>query len=831
MNDPNKQAKLLGCKCDGCPLAGRPIAWPEPVAAPKLAIFAEGPGRAEERLGRPLVGQSGWLVNTTLSRFGISRNEAHVSNALLCRPDPEQPITPAQWRIALRACSERVLREVRCLPKGTLVILLGGRALQTFTGHKEITRWRGYPVDQTVPLTSWGKDNKQWLEILDDYIVFPTWHPAYILRKPAYLPGWLIDWQRALSFSSGALQEWSWPDRIIHEGPLMVEALRRMQSASSLGVDIEGSGLDPFTSFIRCIGVADDTGAVSVPWEPESPLIRKLVTDILADPAVSVCMHNGNFDMIAFKAAGIEVNGFDFDTLVAHHEVARQMGHDLGLVASLEFPAPRWKSLFKVTDDRKGSVAWDIVDPEDLRRYNCGDAIFTHGLRHRLESRLRDSYMGVQRFSRSMEITHINRQMAEVGVQVDQERREQHRVTLTKEAEQALKTFREQVGQAVDLELFEGDFNPASTAQLRSVFFDHYGCRPRYRTDGGLWAINAITLEEIIADGAEPEDARTAARLLLAWRGWKKLLSTYVEGLPISQDGRVHPNWKKTTLTDRHNSSEPNMQNVPKGPPRTKIGMRDMFVAQKGSFLVAADYGQLEARIQAHRAGELALIDKFNNDPSFDYHGFFATRLFGVDPEKWDPQVEPYKGYRQLTKQFNFGDNYGAAAKTIWKQIVIKAPHFTVKMVEDLQAAKAEQFQAIARMKQADMDSAYYNGWISIPFGGGRFYYYLQRIKPTQLANVPIQGGAAAIINPAMVRVAHRLRWPEEAIVAQIHDELLLRGPDPQRLVDILCEEMPQVIEMDGYSMTYPISASYGTRWSELKDLGVAYKGDRIEVV
>ncbi len=830
MNEQNRQAQLLGCDCANCPLAGRPIAWPEPVENPKLAIFAEGPGSAEERLGRPLVGQSGWLVNTTLERFGLTRAQTHTSNALLCRPDPEQPITPAQWRTALAACNERAKREVRSLPKGTLILLLGGRALQAFTGHKEITRWRGYPAGRGVPLASWGKDNQEWLKILEDYIVFPTWHPAYILRKPAYLPGWLIDWQRALSFASGTLGPWQWPDRIIHEGPFMVEALRRMQSAPSLGVDIEGSGLDPFTSFIRCIGIADDEGAVSVPWEPENLQVKRLTLEVLRDPKIKISMHNGNFDMIAFTAANIEVNGFDFDTLVAHHEVARQMGHDLGLVASLEFPAPRWKSLFKVTDDRKGSVAWDSVDPEDLRRYNCGDAILTHGLRARLSARIKKAFLGSKRFARSMEITHINRQMAEVGVLVDQERRERHRDALTKEADQTLQTFRKQVGQAVDLELFEGDFNPASTAQLRSVFFDHYSCRPRYRTDGGLWAINAITLEEIISDDSEPEEARTAARSLLEWRGWKKLLSTYVVGLPVSLDGRVHPNWKKTTLTDRHNSSGPNMQNVPKGPPRTKIGMRDMFVSQRGSFLVAADYGQLEARIQAQRAGEVSLIERFNDDRDFDYHGFFAAKLFGVPEDEWDLEKPEHRGFRQLTKQVNFGDNYGAAAKTIWKQIVTKAPHFTIKMVEDLQAAKAEQFKAIAQMKQEDMDSAYYNGYIEVPFGGGRFYYYLQKIKPTQLANIPIQGGAAAIINPAMIRVANRLRWPEEAIVAQIHDELLLRGPDPQRLVNILCEEMPQVLTLNGHQMTYPISASVGTRWSELKDLGVAYKGDHLEV-
>lgn len=821
----NEHAKQLGCDCDVCPLRGRPVVGPEYATKrnPRLAIITEGPGKTEEKVGRPLVGGAGKFVNDVLESQEIGRDATHIEHVTMCRPDPETPLTDTQWKQAIQCCRPRLLKSLtEHVPRDTPVLLMGPRALTAFTGHKQLGPWRGYRLTPETPRLAWAKDNPEWVQTYTRWKILPTYSPITILRKPWYLPTLLTDINRLLWDA----REFQWPERVIHEGPRMREILQEWvdEEVSYLGVDIEGSGIDPFTAFIRCIGLSDGDRSVSVPWPCHDQEIALLVRELLRSPATTIVMHNGNFDMIAFEAQGIEVNAFSFDTIVAHHIVAPQVAHDLGFVVSMEENAPRWKAQFKVNDDRKGAEFWDRVDPQDLRLYNCGDALFTARLYPALKKRLAVTHNGERNFEQSMAINHLNRKMSQVGVLVDPDRRAAHREKLTQEVNSTYTLLCEHVGSETTLDMEEEEFKPASTAQLRHLFFEEYGCKPRYRTPGGEWACNAVTLEEIQQDPSEPEEAKKAAALILEWRGWKKLLSTYVEGLPVSGDGRVHPNWKKRTLTDRHNSSDPNMQNIPAGPPKTKMGMRDMFVAPPGLTFVSADYGQLEARIQALRAGEESLLDKFENDPGFDYHGFFAQKLFQIPESEWDADKQPYKGYRGLTKTFNFGDNYGAQPKTIWQHIVTKAPHFTVKMVEDIKEMKAQQFPAIAAMKQRDLDMAYNLGYVEFPFGGDRFYFYMGQVSPTQVANLPIQGGAARIINPAMLRVAARLDWDRgEAIVMQIHDELVLQGPDPDRLLQILKEEMPQRLSIGDYSCDFPISADVGDRWSEMKEVGTYY--------
>src|SRR3546814_8912254 len=84
-----------------------------------------------------------------------------------------------------------------------------------------------------------------------------------------------------------------------------------------------------------------------------------------------------------------------------------------------------------------------------------------------------------------------------------------------------------------------------------------------------------------------------------------KLKSTYTDALQTQinpETDRVHTSFSLAVAqTGRLSSTDPNLQNIPI---RTELGrrIRDAFVAEPGHVILAADYSQIELRIDAHLA-------------------------------------------------------------------------------------------------------------------------------------------------------------------------------------------------------------------------------------
>ncbi|MCW1292845.1 MAG: uracil-DNA glycosylase [Candidatus Parvarchaeota archaeon] len=51
-----------------------------------LMIIGEAPGRNEDLLGRPFVGEAGKLLDKCLKEVGIDRNNSYITNIVKCRP-------------------------------------------------------------------------------------------------------------------------------------------------------------------------------------------------------------------------------------------------------------------------------------------------------------------------------------------------------------------------------------------------------------------------------------------------------------------------------------------------------------------------------------------------------------------------------------------------------------------------------------------------------------------------------------------------------------------------------------------------------------------------
>src|SRR5690606_29165086 len=122
-----------------------------------------------------------------------------------------------------------------------------------------------------------------------------------------------------------------------------------------MSIDIETTGVDPWTIDITRIGFANSTLAISVPWcdwqgvngvRPERTPLDAAIVEATKTALVGgqlKIFQNGIFDRTTFRVHGIECRGPYFDTLYAHQLYSPGTPHDLGFQAGQEFWVPAWK--------------------------------------------------------------------------------------------------------------------------------------------------------------------------------------------------------------------------------------------------------------------------------------------------------------------------------------------------------------------------------------------------------------------------------------------------------------------------------------------------------
>ena len=136
-------------------------------------------------------------------------------------------------------------------------------------------------------------------------------------------------------------------------------------------------------------------------------------------------------------------------------------------------------------------------------------------------------------------------------------------------------------------------FNIGSPKQIQAILFEKLGLPITEKTPTGQPSTAESALEGLVEQHDLP-------RVILEHRALSKLKSTYTDRLPQEIDPdtrRVHTSYHQAVAaTGRLSSSDPNLQNIPI---RTAEGrrIRQAFVAPPGKRLVAADYSQIELRI------------------------------------------------------------------------------------------------------------------------------------------------------------------------------------------------------------------------------------------
>lgn len=356
-------------------------------------------------------------------------------------------------------------------------------------------------------------------------------------------------------------------------------------------------------------------------------------------------------------------------------------------------------------------------------------------------------------------------------------------------------------------ELAGVEFNVNSPKQLGEVLFDKMGLPTRRKTKSG-WSTDAETLESL-------QSYSPIIDIILQYRSYQKLNSTYVEGLlkVVGEDGRIHSTFNQTEArTGRISSNEPNLQNIPI---RTQLGsrLRKFFIPKEGYELADADYSQIELRILSHISGDEAMQEAFLSGQ--DIHRATAAKVNGLPPEMVTPQL------RSAAKAVNFGIVYGIGAFSLSKDIGV-----SVKEADAFIKNYLDNFPGVRDYMESTVAFGREHGYVTTLYGRRRPLPELansnrniQALGERLAMNTPIQGTAADIIKIAMNRVFFRLREEglSSRLILQIHDELIVETApgEEEKVARILHDEMAGAAQL---SVPLDADVHMGSNWLDAKE-------------
>lgn len=318
-------------------------------------------------------------------------------------------------------------------------------------------------------------------------------------------------------------------------------------------------------------------------------------------------------------------------------------------------------------------------------------------------------------------------------------------------------------------ELAGEEFNINSPKQVGNILFDKMQLKSKKKRGK---AKNSTSAEVLTALADEYE----IAKLILDYRKYAKLKSTYTEALPalVSPiDGRIHTSYNQTvTTTGRLSSSNPNLQNIPI---RTEEGnkIRQAFVpSDRANYLImSADYSQIELRLLAHVSEDEHLIEAFNS--GIDVHTLTASKVFEV------PIEEVTKEMRYKAKAVNFGIVYGQS-----KYGLAKALKITPAEAENFINKYFETYPKINEYMSKMVELVEKQGYVETIFGRRRYLdneinspnAIIREFAKRAAINHPMQGSASDLIKLAMIDFSKRLKDNnlKSKLIIQVHDELVI---------------------------------------------------------
>jgi DNA polymerase-1 len=454
---------------------------------------------------------------------------------------------------------------------------------------------------------------------------------------------------------------------------------------------------------------------------------------------------------------GVKVGGKLFDTMLAHYLIQPEIKHNLDFLCEIYLNYQKIPTEDLIGKKGVGQLTMLAVGKEKLRDYSCEDADLTLQLKNALNPEL-DKYDMRKLFEEvEMPLIPVLAHMENAGVRLNTEELKIYAGKLRETITRVEKEIIDLAGE---------DFNVSSPKQLGPILFEKLNIDPNIKKTKTQ---QYPTAEDVLIKLA---DRHPIIQKILNYRGAKKLLSTYVEALPLlinPKTGKVHTSYNQAVAaTGRLSSNNPNLQNIPI---RDEEGreIRKAFIPSGPEFVFfSADYSQIELRIIAALSKDEQMLKAFREN--LDIHAITAAKIYGVTVG--DVSSEQ----RRKAKTANFGIIYGISAFGLSQRLNI--PRNEAK---DLIDGYFETFPGVRIFMDESIKKARHDGYVQTIFGRKRYLSdinsanaVVRGLAERNAINAPIQGSAADIIKIAMINIFKEISKLklESRMILQVHDEL-----------------------------------------------------------
>lgn len=778
--------------CEGCPLINEP--GPVPSELNGLAAWdlegdtdvlfvSEAPGRVEIEEGHPFANPrgAGGILRQCLEQVGVDK--FGILNVWRCRP-PANKLPEGE--VPGKFCRDKFEEELAKFSQ-KITVALGGVGLNALTENPmPIMKVRG----RVFTVNYSGKT----------LLLMPMLHPAFLLRQRAWWRDWELDMEKLARFLKDPEKGLNYiplSERKVYQAKSTAEAsafVEKLRKHDVIACDIETTSFNmPWEGgvIISVAFAVSSTEAYAVPWRLVSQALKEKIKQLMEDRSKKWLWYNGSYDVQFFWAEGIDAR-IDGDVMLEAHLLDERLNvHSLKKDAAVHLNQIDWEEgikKYKIPNDtsQEAMDAWRNIPEDELLEYNGQDTTHTLHLSSVLREQLGDRLCN---YADDLLVPAYNMlaRARNVGVRVDLYKVKELRDTF-------VPVLNELEHKLVEI---SGDtfFNPNSPLQKLALL------RKR-----GLNVSNVQKDTLKMFEGDEAVDA------MFAYSEAHKMYSTYVMGIAddISNDLRVHPDWRLPAETGRLRCSDPNMLGMPRKAEESehkwKRRIKEMFVADGETLLAHLDRKQSEVRCACFLASDEALAKILRSGR--DLHSEMAKLMYG-DKFTYEQRV--------LAKMVTFGLIYNREAPSLARQLGVS--------VREAQRVIDKFFRQMPRLlewKEELMHEALTEGELTSWFGRKRRFGLItwenKKDVENEAVNFPPSSISSDLNLLSCIETMKQFGKYGVEVLVPIHDAGLLRIPKSSNsLIDEIKgmweELIPKILSTD---LPFPIDVTVGERWSDL---------------
>lgn len=530
----------------------------------------------------------------------------------------------------------------------------------------------------------------------------------------------------------------------------------------------------------------------------EAKKIVNIFKPLYENPEILKIGQNLKYDLEVLHNYGVSLAGPMFDTMIAHYLIQPELRHNMDYMAEtlLHYRTIHIEEL--IGERGRNQRNMRDLKPAEVYEYAAEDADITLRLYNVLLPKLKECGAEQLFYEIEMPLMPVLAEMELNGIRIDTDSLAETSSILTSRMRQLETHIYEAAGE---------EFNIASPKQVGEILFGKMKIvdKPK-KTKTGQYVTSEEVLQQLRHKNPIVDD-------ILAHRGLKKLLGTYVDALPKlinRRTGHIHTSFNQAvTSTGRLSSSDPNLQNIPvRGEDGKEI--RRCFIPEEGCLFFSADYSQIELRVMAHLSGDENMAEAFRL--GHDIHAATAAKIYKEDI------ADVTRDQRTKAKRANFGIIYGITVFGLAERLDISRAE-AAQLIDGYFAS----FPKVAQYMEQSKETARAKGYAETFFHRRRYLPDINSHNATvrnfaerNAINAPIQGSAADIIKIAMVRISRRFKAEgiKSKMILQVHDELNFSviPEEKEKVQRIVLEEM-----QNAYPLNVPLVADcgWGANWLE----------------